>query len=91
MYAGLLAIALRTAASGLLVVRDTIPLAASGMAVLERLAPFMIRSTFLHANDTPCLISIAHESEGFIIATGEEVESIRREPPGLGPLIPDQL
>jgi hypothetical protein len=141
VYAGLLVAALKVSNSGLLVVRDTIELAPSGVAILTKLQPFMLRKTrasrwpgttlseseatiyhfalrpesirvlrqaanalyewqqperpedlaFLRADETPWLISIAHEGEAFIVVTDQELESTRTELPGLGPLIPEEL
>lgn len=47
--------------------------------------------TFLRVDETPWLISIAHEGEAFIVVSEEELESIRTELPGFGPLIPEDI
>jgi hypothetical protein len=46
---------------------------------------------FLRGDETPWLISIAHEGEAFLVVAERELESIRARLPRLGPLIPEEL
>jgi len=45
----------------------------------------------LRADGTPWLISITHESEAYVIAADQELQWLKGEVPGLGPLIPEDI
>ena len=45
----------------------------------------------VRANGTPFLISIAHESEAYLVATDNELERLRKAVPNLGPLVLEDI
>jgi hypothetical protein len=140
-YKRLIGAAIRVAASGFVVVRDSIELAPSGRAVLDKLKPFILSETrrdrwpgtvlldeqasiytfavcdgslevllqsaealyewqqperpedlgFLRSDETPWLLSVAHEGEAFILGSDEELTWLRETVPGLEPLIAENL